>query len=419
MKITNRISRRNLLFWGLRVGFAASAAAVFSAAWLSDSPAIADAKLTGTNPAHWRVIWTSDPATEAIVSWSTKDAGKTHKVFFRAAGEKVNQEISAQRNARFSDGDFFYHHAMLRKLRPGTKYFVQMESDGVKSPKFYFKTAPADDVTISMLAGGDSRSRQNVRRAMNKLMAGLLEKHPDILALAHGGDYIKDGEKMDLWSMWLSDHELTTAKDGRMLPIIPARGNHEDEGPQYNEVFGFPKVHKGYYAMNLSSQVRLVTLNTEADYKRQTGWLEKELRAAAGKYRWILAQYHRPAWPAVKKPSDAKKYWVPLFEKYNVAMAFEADGHALKRTVPIRGNKMDPTGVVYVGEGGLGVSNRSPKKKNEWYLKPPGLATKGDHVQMVTLSAEKLDFKVIMRDGSIRDAYSRKPILRTAGAVGK
>ena len=79
-------------------------------------------------------------------------------------------------------------------------------------------------------------------------------------------------------------------------------------------------------------------------------------------------------------------------------------------TVPIRGGKPDPTGVVYVGEGGLGAPTRSPRRKNEWYLRPPGMADRGDHVQLVTLSKEKLDFKVIMRNGSIRDTYSRKPL---------
>ena len=40
-------------------------------------------------------------------------------------------------------------------------------------------------------------------------------------------------------SRWMSDHELTVGPNGRLLPIIPARGNH-DGGKLFNEIFAFP-----------------------------------------------------------------------------------------------------------------------------------------------------------------------------------
>ena len=46
-----------------------------------DKPAaMPDAVLTGTQPAHCRVIWVSDPATSATISWSTAKPGKTHSL---------------------------------------------------------------------------------------------------------------------------------------------------------------------------------------------------------------------------------------------------------------------------------------------------------------------------------------------------
>ena len=50
-----------------------------------------------------------------------------------------------------------------------------------------------------------------------------------------------------------------------------------------------------------------------------------------------------------------------LFEKYNVDLALESDGHCIKRTVPIRNGKQD-NWVVYVGEGGLELANAAPNK---------------------------------------------------------
>ena len=67
----------------------------------------------------------------------------------------------------------------------------------------------------------------------------------------------------------------------------------------------------------------------------QRTWLEQRLQEAqAG--RWIIPHYHEPAYPAVKTPSAAREFWVPLFEQYGADLACESDGHILKRTVPLR-----------------------------------------------------------------------------------
>jgi len=135
-------------------------------------------------------------------------------------------------------------------------------------------------------------------------------------------------------------------------------------------------------------------------------WLEKELKTSRPKHRWLLAQYHRPVYPAVKSPSSALLSWVPLFEKYNLDLSCEADGHNIKRTVPIRNNKHDETGVVYIGEGGLGVPQRTPKT-DRWFLKSPGMADKGHHVFVLTFTPKELIGKCVLEDGTIRDSFSR------------
>jgi hypothetical protein len=46
--------------------------------------------------------------------------------------------------------------------------------------------------------------------------------------------------------------------------------------------------------------------------------------------------------------------------------AFENHNHAFKRTHPIKASQVDPTGVVYIGDGSWGVN---PRKTNDlWYL---------------------------------------------------
>ena len=377
--------------------------------------AAADAKLEDTNPAHFRVTWLTDPAHEAIVSWNTAASGTYHTLMYRVRGEQAWRKQTCQRNGKFSgEFDLYYHHAKLTELAPEMAYEVQMSTDGVMSPLFYFKTAPVKDRSFSVIFGGDSRSDSHTRRQVNQLIAKQVDQGNkyaawlEIFAFVHGGDFIVDGSKLSQWSRWASDHEQMIAADGRILPIIPARGNH-DGGPIFNELFGFPEDDKNYYAVDLGPQARLITLNSEAAAGgEQSKFLEEQLKAARPGYRYLLAQYHRPLYPAVKKPGRARSFWVPLFEKYHLDLACEADGHAIKRTVPIRNDKFDPTGVVYVGEGGLGVPQRTPDK-DRWFLQAPGMSGSGHHIQILTFTNEMLHYRCLGLDGEEIDTYEVKP----------
>ncbi|MBT5909901.1 MAG: metallophosphoesterase family protein, partial [Opitutae bacterium] len=306
-------------------------------------------KLEGSNPAQWRVIWKTDPANKATVSWTTATQGKNHVVHYDLMSKKglpknyTFKKVS-DRNGRFSgSGGEHFHHARLAELKPSTTYWFVIESDGNLSPEMHFTTAPMDDRDFSVIFGGDSRTGHFERAQVNLLMAALSEENPEIIAFAHGGDYIVSGKNWGQWSRWLSQHELTVAASGKVLPIIPTRGNH-DGGPLFDEIFDSPggKERENYFSTRLSPQVALVTLNSETKAGgAQRTWLGKTLESLRPKVRWLLAEYHRPAWPAVKKPGAAKEFWVPLFEEFDVDLVVESDGHVIKRTVPIRNEKKD------------------------------------------------------------------------------
>ena len=375
----------------------------------------ADAPLQGTRPAQWRVVWNADPSTSATIAWSTRERGKKHHLTYRIKGGEEEPSTQLANTGRYTGGDLglFYHHAHLTELQPSTAYEIQMISDSEQSPVFYFVTAPSTDREFSLLHGGDSRSDRDARRRINQRIAHTvvqsydnLEPSDDILALAHGGDYVVTGTKMKLWSAWLSDHELTTAPDGRLLPIIPARGNH-DKGKPFNQVFGFPEDDLNYYGIHIGPEVCLLTLNSEISTAGdQATWLSKELSHARTACRWVVTQYHRPVYPAVKTPSSGLLSWVPLFEKHDVDLVCEADGHTIKRTVPIRDGKVDETGIVYIGEGGLGVPQRTPKK-DRWFLQSPGMADQGNHFFVLTFGKQVLRGKCVLEDGQVLDEFTR------------
>jgi hypothetical protein len=108
-------------------------------------------------------------------------------------------------------------------------------------------------------------------------------------------------------------------------------------------------------------------------------------------------------------PGPALLFWVPLFEKHNVDLVCEADGHCIKRTVPIRNYKFDPTGIIYIGEGGLGVGQRTPRA-DLWYLQPPhGKCGQGHHVQLLTFAKDRLTYRVIRLGGEVFDEHHMAP----------
>ncbi|CAN0511308.1 unnamed protein product, partial [Laminaria digitata] len=367
-------------------------------------------------PVHVRVIWEESPATQATFSWTTTDAGQSHAVRLATTSQKDNPAPAWERTVDVAetalyddDAGAHYHHVFVDNLTPSTTYHFVVETDGEVSEERWFTTAPVDDRRVKLLYGGDSRSDWEDRRQMNRRMAILLQDDPEILALWHGGDFISAGSAWGAWAPWLAGHQLTTTSEGRILPIIPTRGNHERDGELYNAVFSTPgaDVDSNYFATQMGSTARLITLDSEGSvFGDQIAWLERELIASQDS-TWLLAGYHTPAYPAVKIAGPAKN-WVPLFERYNVDLVCENDGHALKRTVPIRDEKMDPTGVVYVGEGGLGVKQREPQG-TQWYLQEPGQSMSAHHVQVLTFEPDKLTYQAIGMDGAELDTYERTP----------
>ena len=373
-----------------------------------------------TRPRNVRVVWLRNPSTTATLIWDTIKPTADNSVRIQQHGAEEARTYKARWNESYSyadkeNVDLIYHRVLIDGLLPSTRYDVEFESDGQKSRRMYFVSAPDDNRSMTLLFGGDSRSDQQARRAMNEMMAELVtdaqateDPSDDVVGLIHAGDYVATGTSLKEWSRWLGDHELTTAEDGRLLPIIPARGNH-DRGRLFNEAFGFKiKDQHNWYGVSFGTFLRVSVLNTEASVAgRQAKWLDEELATNRATHRWLVAQYHRPAYAATKWPSSALIHWVPLFEKYNVDLVCEGDGHTIKRTVPIRNGKQDPTGIVYVGEGGLGVPPRMPKPKR-WYLQSPGMCGAGHHVQRLRFDADKLTYEVVLLGGKIGDRWEKE-----------
>ncbi|WP_194974340.1 purple acid phosphatase family protein [Aquiflexum lacus] len=394
-------------------------------------------------PRHLRVIWTEDPSTYAIISWTTMlEHGKKHTVYYDTVsreGVKLDYsfQVLASKNGAISmvEEDFkegvsqgYYHHADLKNLKPSTTYYFVVETDDLVSDEFYFISGPEDDRAFSLLWGGDSRlggpdpryagrTPHVDRQAMNRRIKALMDEDPNILGFIHGADYGTTADWRHLY-WWFEDHELVIGEGNRLLPLIISRGNHDMQiGFEENFWLGDTQRKRGfdyYFSTQLGSETAILTLNTEISVAGdQRDWLEENLPKKREENRWLLVNYHRPAYPVVKDFENAtfkrvRDTWVPYFEKYNIDLALESDGHILKRTVPIRNNKYDETGIIYIGEGGLGVPQRVADS-TRWFIQPPGFAMSAHNVHKLTFSEDKISIKAFGMEGEILDQFEVKP----------
>ncbi len=325
----------------------------------------------------YRLTYNGDPATTMVIGWH-QNGGSGATVYYDIVDHGTswssytfNHGIDRSTSRKGMDHKF----ARLTGLAPNTVYyFVVKDSDGT-SARYSFKTLSNDpNIPLSIIAGGDSRTNPGARRNANKLVAKL---RPDFVYF--GGDYT-DLNQNGEWQDWFDDWQLTTSTDGRMYPIVAARGNHEWSNNDVYEMFDTPNADV-YFAQTFGGGlVRAYTLNTEmAIPGSQSTWLQNDLAANQHTVEWKIAQYHKPMRPHVSSKSegnDQYNNWAQAFYDYGVRLVIECDAHTVKSTWKVKPStsaisqegfeRDDIFGTVYVGEGCWGAPLRSANDNKNW-----------------------------------------------------
>ena len=352
----------------------------------------------GAEPLNLRVVWRENPQTQAAVLWDSMGAGKG-VLLVREGSDTKTHEASVSKYSGYIKGlkkgeapdpnvppmltDCYL--VELTGLKPSTKYFLTAKVGDDQGKEYYFVTAPDKDIDFKIFVAGDSRSQVAKARAVSEIIRKAFEEDPSYMALVHGGDYTAESLTSE-YTAWLNAYSLTTTSDGRLLPIITVKGNHEGKGEVFCMVYGLAK-DKGAFNCMLSPQVSLLIPGGK-------DFLETELaKLEAQKVRYRMAAYHVPIYPATKTHTqkDAQNTFAPIFEKYNLDLGLEADGHCIKRTVPIRDDKQADDGVVYLGEGGYGAPQKSPGR-SLWFVQKPGFASMGEHYMSLSFTKGAIEY---------------------------
>lgn len=341
----------------------------------------------------YRLVWNDDPATTMVVGWNQL-TGTGEAVHYGLDDHGTNYTLYA--DVQLPTREIAYRgmnnrFAKLTGLIPGTNYYFVVRDTEGWSDRMWFRTAPDEPAPVTFVAGGDSRSNAEGRTWGNRLIAKIRP-----LFIAHGGDYMYYGTDQE-WDQWLDEWQLTKSQDGRMYPLIPTHGNHEnDDRAMIYNVFDTPNPD-GYFALSICSNLcRLYTLNSELEpgiapanmsggddtlWDRQATWLEEDMRSEAAGFSWKIVSYHRPIAPHQGgKLEGGRRYrdWADTFYSFGMDLAIECDSHLVKHTFPLRPSsgagswhgyvRDDTNGTLFTGEGSWGAPTRTNDDDKPWTI---------------------------------------------------
>ncbi|MES3038108.1 MAG: FN3 domain-containing metallophosphoesterase family protein [Bdellovibrionota bacterium] len=350
-----------------------------------------------SNPATTMVIGFNQPvvkgSTDAKVYYDTKDHGVNFASYAFSSAPTVTNSFKGMNNAFLE----------LNNLRPNTAYYFVLAAGTKVSSRYWFKTAPdSRDARLSVIAGGDSRTNRKPRQLANSLVAKL---RPHVVMF--GGDYTSLGSTSE-WKSWFADWQLTVGADGRMIPGIFTRGNHESSNEILEKLFNTPA--GVYYGVTFGRDLlRIYTLNTEAAITgAQTDWLRNDLNQSS-QVTWKFGQYHRPLRPHVKGKSDmtaAYQSWAPLFHSGRMNLVSESDAHTVKTTWPVRPStapgsdqgfiRDDLEGTVFVGEGCWGAPTRKNDDNKTWTRD----SDRYNHFNLIFVDSKKVELRTVKVDNA-------------------
>lgn len=397
-------------------------------------------------PVALYLTWQRDPATTMTVHWHTDwTAGFSDTVLeYRpvAAAPAAPWTRASGRSQPMPFTNRMVHTVELTQLASDTTYafrfgrLISVERDGETSfeahgPSHTFRTMPATlSRPVKFVSGGDVYGGKTLE-LLDYMCRAAAKLDPDFAMV--GGDiaYVNNEPKaherwFDFFRIW---GETMRTSDGRIIPIIPAIGNHEVHGDTYEirggeprrgmsteralffyTLFSFPG-RPGYNALDFGSYLSLVALDsfhTNPIPGPQTDWLRATL-AQRRQVPFVVPFYHVPAYPSVRSfntPTSVavRSNWVPEFDAAGIRFAFENHDHAYKVTHPLRAGKRDSAGTRYLGDGAWGVYTRVVLDSEKAPFVDRSFSR--NHVFEVTLHPGRADFRAVDPNGEIFDQFT-------------
>lgn len=372
------LTRRTVLAGG------AAAAASSPLLWVPPADAV-------VQPRGVHLQYGTEPQHDMTISWSTPRSVKRPRLEVgpdRGLGLLVPVDSRSSKDVRT-----VYHHARIRRLKPGTRYRYRISHGGAVATTGVFTTAPAKPEPFRFAAFGD----MGVNAAAAAHVALIRRHQPDLAfvvgdlcyADSSGGTGASGPSTQDFatWDRWLTQIQPSAGR----VPWMTTVGNHEMEGgngelgyagyldrfaPPTNGVPGAPVTYSfvygnvGFVALDGNDASFEIDRNNGYLGGKQDGWLDRRLARlrADDRVDFLVVGFHNCMYCTnLVHSSDGgnRSRWEPIFDKHRVDLVVNGHNHCYERTHLMRAGspvQEAPSGAVvdsrrgttYLTAGGAG-----------------------------------------------------------------
>jgi hypothetical protein len=311
------------------------------------------------------LTWQNNPQTTMTITWRTDQKGEKSAVYLCSGKDLDILDCKSQdaETYNFEESVAWLHTVEMTGLNPGQTYWVVVETDGQRSEKFSFRTAPGVSEDLVFVIGADAQHVRTQMHVIREVFQKAAAEDPAFFV--YSGDFV-NAELSDLeWDLFFDTwHELMITDEGRRIPIIPTIGNHEvvagyggtkELAPFYYNRFKLPEPQK-YHALQFGPDLTIISLDsnhTSAIDGEQLSWLRRTLDEHKNS-TWKVVHYHDGSWWGTESMNAKIRInWVPLFEEYQVSLAHSGHSHSYMRTVPVFGLKPFAVEIDLMIEEGL------------------------------------------------------------------
>lgn len=344
----------------------------------------------------------ADPSTSMAIGWQS-DAGTTaSRLRFGESESKLDKTqdgfsylVVPDRLASGPPEGVRFHEVHVCGLTPGRTYYYQVgggpAGKEVWSPVHSLTTAPAKAAPEKVLVGiaGDSRdsdgtTTQPAWAAITKRM-----KNAGVGVSITTGDSVLFGYNQDLWDVW----SKAIGESGTSVFFAMSLGNHEAEftrnyghllmptsGTDHSERYGSFDWGPVHFVM-IDDEFGIVSpaADESGTYRPELlAWLDKDLAKAnanRANVPWIVTYHHHPFYSSTaqsgrdKEAAKVREAFQATFDKHHVNLDVAGHDHFYERNNPVKADKADPTGTVYLISGAAGAPAYDTKAGNPFSAK--------------------------------------------------
>lgn len=353
-------------------------------------------------PDQLLLTWSGDPKTTMDVQWRTAPGIAKSQVQYWMGKDTLTAPATAFRmEDRLLRNDRYVNRftASLKGLVPGTTYGYRVGDEATGwSPVSSFQTEKAEPAPFSYIWFGDTHKSPQWGEMARKS----LERHPDISFYNIAGDLVSTGLHRDEWDEFFRNSGTIF----RSKPLMPIPGNHDSQDGlgawMYEEMFSLPKngparqPAERTYAYTYQNALYLM-IDATLPLENQTAWIREQLKNT--KATWKFVYFHFPPYNYEEDYSHIRKEWCTVFDEYGVDMVMGGHVHYYMRTKPMKAEKPDPKGTIYLISVGIPADHPHMTAEDYAVVRDP----KGWVYQHVEIDGNKLHYRCFDKDGNLKD----------------